>query len=238
VLQGVRQLLHPNGALVMQVAYVGSLLRYTQFDWISHENTMNCSLTSILRLLGPHFLEVYDLVRLPNVYGGSLRLHIQNKGNKHRPITAEIQKLLKEEEQQCLDRLVPYKAFVCRVEHHRQVLLELLNKLKAGGNTIAGYGASGRATILCSYYGVDKDIISYFIDDAPSKQGKLTPGTHLPILGSSVLYGGARPHWVVLFAWTYADSILKANSEYVQQGGKFIIPLPHVQVIEHNASRL
>ena len=238
MLQGVRELLHDQGVLIMQLHYVGSMLRYTQFDWISHENTMNCSLTSMLRLLAPHNLETYDLALLPDVYGGSIRLFIQHRGNSARSVSTAIQQLLREEQQQCLDKLPPYKAFVNRVEHRRQMLMDVLKRLKAEGNLIAGYGASGRATTLCSYYQLDKDIISYFIDDAISKHGKLTPGTHLPIVAPAVLYGDKRPDCVVLFAWTYSASILAAHRQFVTRGGQFIVPLPRVQVIKHVDSHL
>eukprot|EP00667_Euglena_gracilis_P002638 EG_transcript_2641 len=238
VLQGVRLLLADGGLFVMQLPYVGSMLRFTQFDWISHENTMNCSLLSFSRLLVPHGMEVFDVTFLPNVSGGSVRFHIQHLTAAKRPVAAAVGVLRRQEQQQCLHTLGPYRAFVRRVDHHRETLLALLHRLKAEGKVIVGYGASGRATILCSYYRVDQDIISYFIDDGPSKQGKLTPGNHLHILQPDLLYTHPAPDYVVLFAWTYADAILKQHQRYLQSGGKFIVPLPQVRVVAHQPARL
>jgi len=111
-----------------------------------------------------------------------------------------------------------------------------LKLLKNKNKKIAGYGASGRGTIITNYCGLDNELLDYVIDDAPAKQGAYMPGVHLPIESSSQLSGKNRPDYILLFAWSFANEILKKNTHYVKSGGKFIVPLPKVKNIVNKKS--
>jgi hypothetical protein len=109
-------------------------------------------------------------------------------------------------------------------------LIFLLKKLKSEGLTVAGYGASGRANTIIQYCEITEDLVSYMIDDAPAKTGFFTPGSHLEIFPSSILLGKDAPDYVLVFAWSFFDEILKRNKNYIKAGGRMILPLPQVKI--------
>ena len=108
--------------------------------------------------------------------------------------------------------------------------IALLKKLKSEGKTIAGYGASGRANTMIQYCEITEDLVSYMIDDAPAKTGFYTPGSHLEIFPRSILLGKNAPDYVLVFAWSFFDEILKRNKDYINAGGRMILPIPKVKI--------
>ena len=95
---------------------------------------------------------------------------------------------------------------------------------------MAGYGASGRANTIIQYCGITEDLVSYMIDDAPAKKGFFTPGSHLEIFPSSILLGKNPPDYVLVFAFSFFNEILKRNKDYINRGGRMILPIPDVKV--------
>ena len=104
-------------------------------------------------------------------------------------------------------------------------------KLKSKNEKIAGYGASGRGTVVMNYCDLDNSYLEYVVDDAPGKQGAYTPGTHLEIVSSNVLKSKNKPAYAILFAWPFMKEVISRNKEYLQSGGKFITPLPKVKIV-------
>jgi hypothetical protein len=117
------------------------------------------------------------------------------------------------------------------VENRRTELMCLLSRLKSEGNTIAGYGASGRANTIIQYCGITSHHISYMIDDSEAKIGFYTPGSHLFIQSNDVLESSDAPDYILLFAWSFLDEIIAKCSRFLKNGGKIIVPLPNVKVI-------
>jgi len=111
-------------------------------------------------------------------------------------------------------------------------LISLLEELKAEGKSIAGYGASGRGTIVSNYCGLDSRFLDYIVDDAPAKKGVITPGVHLTVHTSEILMQADRPDYCLLLAWSFWEEIKSRNQSYLDSGGKFILPLPEVKIIE------
>ena len=107
---------------------------------------------------------------------------------------------------------------------------EIIKKLKKDNKKIYGYGASGRGTIIMNYCKLDKNVLDYVVDDAPAKRGKYTPGTHVKIISWDDLKKTGYPDYFVLFAWPFHAEISKKRSEYLKNGGKFIVPLPKARI--------
>ena len=123
-----------------------------------------------------------------------------------------------------------YEDFAAQVRKLRTDLRELLYSLKASGKRIAGYGAPGKSTTLLNYCGIDHTIIDYIIDSTPIKQGRYTPGTHIPIVHPDRLREDP-PDYALLMAWNYADVILEKERELRERGVKFIVPVPSLRVV-------
>jgi hypothetical protein len=109
--------------------------------------------------------------------------------------------------------------------------MSTLIHLKKEGKTIIGYGASGRGTMISNYCGIDNRYLDYVVDDAPAKHGFYTPGTHLEIKPWEYIYEAGVPDYIVLFAWAFTNEVIEKRKDYLQQGGKFIVPLPEIKII-------
>jgi len=173
---------------------------------------------------------VFDVKPIP-IHAGSLRFYVGKRQGKHSKNISDSVKLLEKEERlKGYDDFRSFQEFANKVFNHKKELKSLLEKLKSQGFTIAGYGASGRANTMIQYCEITNDIVSYMIDDAPAKHGFFTPGSHLEIFPSSVLLEEDAPDYVLVFAWSFFDEILKRNKEYIDRGGCMIIPMPEVSI--------
>ena len=123
-----------------------------------------------------------------------------------------------------------YRDFGDRVAHLKVRLLALLRQLRAQGHRIAAYGASAKGNTLMNAFGIDTELIEFVVDRSHLKQGRFTPGNHLPILRPETLIE-RRPYYVLLLSWNFAAEILAQQCEFRRAGGRFIVPVPEVTVI-------
>ena len=225
VVAGFQTVLKPNGIVVVEAPYLKELIDHVEFDTIYHEHFSYFSLTALNRLFRRHHLEIVDVERLP-IHGGSLRIFACHEGA--RPVGESVRSLLAEEAA-WVDFASSYRDFGQRVENLRSELAELLTSLKADGKRIVVYGASAKGSTLLNYFGIGSDTLDYVVDRSTVKQGHYTPGTRLKIHDPAKLLTD-RPDYCLLLTWNFADEILKQQQQYRDNGGKFIIPIPHVRV--------
>ncbi len=138
--------------------------------------------------------------------------------------------MLAEEKQKGVDSHACYEGFASQVHGIKRELVELLAKLKQQGKRVAAYGASAKGSTLLNFFGVGADDLEFVVDRSNYKQGRLTPGTHLPILPTEELLQ-RRPDYTLLLTWNFADEILAQQKAYRDAGGKFIIPIPKVKIV-------
>jgi SAM-dependent methyltransferase len=222
---GLRRLLKPGGVAVIEAPYVGDLIEKIEFDTIYHEHYSYYGLSAVQALCRRHGLEVVDVERLP-IHGGSLRYFIGHPAQPSR----RVLDLAGEEERAGMLDFGYYAAFAERVWGLRDELMALLAKLKGEGARIAAYGASAKGSTLMNAFGVDRSQLDFVVDRSSIKQGRFTPGNRLEILPPSALMD-RRPDYVLLLTWNFADEILEQQKAYRDAGGRFIIPLPTVQIV-------
>jgi hypothetical protein len=225
VIAGIAVLLKETGLAVIEAPYVKDLLDHAEFDTIYHEHLCYFSLTALDYLFRHHNLYIVDVERT-SIHGGSLQILISHQDT---PFQAVVE-LLKQEKDWGVDKLSSYSQFSKKVARLRQELSALVAHIKSQGLTIAVYGASAKGSTLLNYLGLDKSSLDFVVDRSTVKQGLYTPGTHLPIFSPEKLLE-ARPHYVLLLTWNFAEEILSQQSAYRRQGGKFIIPIPEVKVV-------
>jgi SAM-dependent methyltransferase len=224
---GLRTLLKPSGRIILEFPYAADFIEKTEFDTIYHEHVFYFSLTALQSLFGRHGLEIFHIERLP-IHGGSLRIFAGVEG--FHPIQSSVDELLKEEIRKGLNGLGFYEDFASRVLRLKETLRQLLKELKGAGKTVAAYGASAKGSTLLNFFGLGKELLDFVADRSTYKQGRLTPGTHLPIVPPDWLLS-RQPDYTLLLTWNFAEEILGQQQAYRARGGKFILPIPEVRMI-------
>ena len=224
VVAGMASLLNKGGVLIVEAPYVRDLIDQTEFDTIYHEHLCYFSLSSLKRLFERHGLTINRVENLA-IHGGSLRLYASTEGMADDSVAAT----LRAEEDAGLTSMAYYATFGDRVRRLREDLRETLKQLRAEGR-LAAYGASAKGSTLLNYIGVGRETLDFVVDRSTVKQGMFTPGTRLPIVGPSELLE-RMPTYTLLLVWNFADEVLRQQKAYRDAGGKFIIPLPVMQVV-------
>jgi SAM-dependent methyltransferase len=224
---GLAMLLKPDGRIVLEFPYGAEMIEKTEFDTIYHEHVFYFTITPLTPLFARHGLEIFRVERLP-IHGGSLRLYAAKEGRY--PVEDSVTGLLREEAGKSINSLSYYERFSAQVRGIKESLTSLLRTLKAEGRSIAAYGASAKGSTLLNFCGIGRDVIDFVADRSSYKQGHYTPGTHLPIVRPDVL-GLEKPDYTLLLTWNFAEEILRQQTAYRMQGGRFIIPVPEVTVV-------
>ena len=197
------------------------------FDTIYHEHMAYHAVGPLQRFFTRVGLELFSAERVSS-HGGSLRSYVQKAGGPHAP-DGTVEDLIEAEKQLGLDQSATLREFGDRIDRLRDRFKATLQELRDAGNSIAGYGAPAKATTLLHHFGIELGTLDYIIDDSPLKQGLYSPGQHIPVLSSDIL-SDDPPDILVILAWNFADVIMRNNSAFAERGGRFLIPLPDVQL--------
>jgi SAM-dependent methyltransferase len=224
---GLAALLKDDGRIAIEFPYAVDLFKGVEFDTIYHEHVFYFSLLALQPLFERHGLEIFRVNRLP-IHGGSLRVYAGHKGCH--ALDSSFTEQLAEERQLGLDQLDYYSSFSARIEKIRTDLRNELKRLREAGHNVAAYGASAKGSTLLNFYGLNSTDLDFVADRSPHKQGKLTPGTHIPIVPPEELIA-RQPDYTLLLTWNFATEILAQQQAYRDAGGQFIIPLPEVHTV-------
>jgi len=220
-IETVRKLLADNGRFIIEVEYIGNILRHIQFERFYLDRIFYYSLTSLKHLFDAHDMVIADVEHI-EPHGGSLQVTIQRKGQNVAP-SGSVTALLKEEDQSLT--VGKLKEFRSNVDTQIAAFRDLLASYRKSNLKVAGYGAPARVSTICNYGNIGPSLIEFTVDDSPLKQNKFTPGTHIPIVTKAYL-DSHRPDVLVVFAYEYFEDIRKKT------GGsyRYLLPIPPREV--------
>lgn len=227
VVKGIRTLLKPTGVVMFEDPYLGDVIEKISYDQIYDEHVFLFSAHSIKHLFNLYGMELID-VQPQKTHGGSMRYVLAHAGAY--PVKETVTQLLQKEQAIGLHRLSTYETFRKNVEQSRSDLVNLLRSLKSQGKRIAGYGATSKSTTILNYCGIGPDLIEYISDTTPIKQGKFTPGVHIPVKPYEA-FKANPPDYAVLFAWNHAEEIMAKEKAFMEAGGRWIVHVPEVRVL-------
>lgn len=229
----ITKVLDRNGVFVIQMMSLPLMLKTAGFDNICHEHLEYYSLNALMHLLARHDLEVFDAEE-NEVNGGSIRAYIRFGGTTtgdNVPGGAErVRKILDAEEEMGLGKMETYQRFADNVEKRRQEVSSFIRSEAEKGKKIYVYGASTKGNTLLPVFGIDRDVIVAALERNPDKYGKLTVGTWIPIIPEEE-GRKANPDYLFVLPWHFLDAFLKREKDYLESGGKFIVPLPTFRII-------
>lgn len=226
---GIELLLQKEGVFLCEFPYVVDLLQKNLFDTIYQEHLSYFSVKPLVMVLQEHGLKICG-IRRTAIDGGALRLLISKNSSSRQESTMAIADLLNLEKNLGLDQIKNYKKFGTKIKKLKKEISQTLSKLKKKGKTVVGYGASARGNILMNYCHIGRKELDFIVDSTPYKQGLYTPGTKIQILPEEEIIK-RRPEYVLILAWNFAEEIMTKQKKYKNMGGKFIIPVPYVQII-------
>ena len=227
VAAGVERLLKPDGVFVFEDPYLGDMIAKTSYDQIYDEHVFIFSATSVQRAFADHGLELVDVA--PQVtHGGSMRYTLAPKAS--RPVSKMVIAQLERERSQGLDKAATYAGFKTNCENSRQRLMQTLETLRREGKRIVGYGATSKSTTVTNYCGITPDHVEFISDTTPIKQGKLSPGAHIPVKPYAE-FVRRYPDYALLFAWNHATEIREKEQAFIAAGGRWIVYVPKVEIV-------
>jgi SAM-dependent methyltransferase len=218
---GIARLLKPAGHASIEFPHLLRLLAGNQFDTIYHEHYSYLSLAVLQAIAASVGLTVMDVEELPT-HGGSLRVWL-SRGDAVAP-TARVEAVLAAERAAGLNTIEAYQGFQKRAETAKHNLLGFLLRAKQRGQQVCGYGAAAKGNTLLNYAGIRADLLPAVADRALSKQGKLLPGSHIPVISPEQLQE-RDPHTLLVLPWNLIEEVAQQ-----WRGQRLAIAIPELQL--------
>jgi hypothetical protein len=228
-IKDIAAVLADDGLWHFEQSYMPSMLRTNSYDTICHEHLEFYSFRVVRDMLESCGLRVVD-VQMNAVNGGSFAVTACKVDAAYRSNIPVISWMLKQELAMGLDSEGPYRAFGRRVFEHRESLTGLIESLVADGKLIIGYGASTKGNVLLQFCGFTTKHIACIADVNEEKCGSFTPGTNIPIVSEDEAKA-MKPDYFLVLPWHFKHSILERERDYLVNGGKFIFPMPEIEII-------
>ncbi len=225
----IEAVLADDGIWHFEQSYLPSMLRTNSYDTICQEHLEYYSLISVKYILEKSNLKILD-IELNDINGGSFAVTACKKNANHKQNEAVINWMLEEEQKMGLHTEKPYREFAQRVQAHRVSLISLLDKLKNDGKKIIGYGASTKGNVLLQYCNISTQYLDCIAEVNEQKFGAYTPGTLIPIV-SEAEAKAMKPDYLFVLPWHFRNNILGREKDYRSAGGKFIFPLPFIEIV-------
>lgn len=226
----IESILADDGVWHFEQSYMPSMLRTNSYDTICHEHLEYYSLAVVKTILEKSGMRLVDVV-MNSINGGSFAVTATKAGNVSiKTNQAVIEWLLGQEDRMGLHTPRPYREFEERVFRHRDDLTRLIRSLNAAGKKVLGYGASTKGNVLLQFCGFTNQDIPAIAEVNEEKYGRVTPGTHIPII-SEAQARAMKPDYFLVLPWHFKDGIVKREKEFLASGGNLIFPFPEIEIV-------
>ena len=225
--KGLAEVMQPRSIFLTQCVYLKDVIEKIQFDHFYHEHTMIHALAPLKQLFADFGLRMLDVEHY-DVHGGSFVLWVGREDSPH-PTRETVAQMIAAERAAGLQKLATYHAFTKQVEKNRDDLVALLRDLRAKGKSVYALGAPLKGSTLLNYCHIGPDLVELATEVNRFKIGRLTPGTHIPIVYEESLT--KQPDYYLVLSWNFLDFFVEKYAEYLRAGGKFIVPHPTVRVL-------
>ena len=229
---GLKIALKPSGIITFEFPHLLRLIGDNQFDTIYHEHFSYLSFLTVEKIFWQHGLTLFDVEEIPT-HGGSLRIFARHTENTAQAaaVSRRVEPMRIKESDFGLTNMACYTAFAERVKVTKRELLKFLIKAKEADKRVVCYGAAAKGATLLNYCGVREDLVDYVVDKSPYKQGHYMPGVRVPIHAPERVFE-TKPDYVLILPWNLKDEIRAQMASVHEWGGKFVVPIPEVRVLE------
>ncbi|MEO7047058.1 MAG: class I SAM-dependent methyltransferase, partial [Ferruginibacter sp.] len=227
---GMKIILEKDGVITMEFPHLMQLVDNNQFDTIYHEHFSYLSFHTVQKIFESQGLQLFDVDEIPT-HGGSIRIYAKHIEDGSKTISANVASLLKKEEDKGLTSLSYYGNFQQKALKVKLDLTDFLIQQKRSGKSVAAYGAAAKGNTLLNYCGIKKDLIDFVVDANPHKQNKFLPASHIPVVNENYLRDH-KPDYVIIFPWNLKEEIIQQLAYIKDWGGKFVIPIPSLAIID------
>ena len=226
---GMKIILADEGVITMEFPHLMQLVDNNQFDTIYHEHFSYLSFYTVKQIFESQGLEMFDVEEIAT-HGGSLRIYAKHKEDASKTISENVFNLIKKETDKGLNGLPYYDNFQQKALKVKLDLIEFLINQQKAGKKVAAYGAAAKGNTLLNYCGIKNDLIDFVVDANPHKQDKFLPASHIPVMNEDFLKA-AKPDFVIILPWNLKEEITQQLSYIGDWGGKFVIPIPSLQIL-------
>ncbi len=227
MMKGIQQVLDSEGVFIFEAPYLIDMFENLAYDSIYHEHLSYLAISPLDYLFKMYSMEIFD-VELVERQGISIRVFVSRSNS--RTVTKNVDKLRSKEKKLGLDTIKNYYALANKIEKSKNKLHKLLSDLKKKKLILAAYGSPARGNTVLNYCNIGPNILDFATEELPSKIGYYTPGMHIPVISIDAARK-SPPDYYLLLAWNYTDAIIKKEKAFLENGGKFIIPVEGVKIL-------
>ncbi len=228
VMKEISNILDDNGIWVVEQSYMPEMISNTSYDTICHEHLEFYALKQFKWMADKIDLKIID-IEFNNINGASFCLTLAKNNSKYQEASKKIDNILTDEEEKGFNKLEIYELFQKNARKHKVELKSLLGSLKKDGKKVFGYGASTKGNVILQYCGLTVDDIPLIADVNEYKFGRVTPGTAIPIISEEEAKK-LKPDYFLVLPWHFKDNIISRENDFMSLGGKFIFPLPKIEI--------
>jgi len=223
--KNIYKLLDKNGIWVLEFSYFPLLLKNLTYDQICHEHVMYYTLNTFNNIIKKNKLKIIDY-SLNEINGGSIEILCSKKNSNIKAMKTKIDKILIEEKKISNK---DYDKFNLRIQNSKKNLQFFLKNIKK--KEIIGYGASTKGNVILNYCGISNKNIPFICDANPTKIGKFTPGSHIPII-SKIKMRKINPKYLLVLIWSFRSEVIEQEKKFIKKGGKLLFPLPDFHIVD------